>query len=134
MRIVLAGAAAIAILLPFASHAQMYKCVDERGRIQFRDVPCKGMVKPKPAAPAANKPKPKPKPSGKAQAQQEKLEADRAAVSAQRRRCAALRSERLALASESGPRVFNAAGERVFTDKKRSERYAALNSELRGCP
>jgi hypothetical protein len=37
-------------------------------------------------------------------------------------------------ARKSGTRVFNAAGERVFTDKKRSERYAALNSELRGCP
>jgi hypothetical protein len=134
MRTLLSTLAAIAVLLPSVSQAQMYKCVDERGRVQFRDVPCKGKVVSGPAArapvlPAASSADR----SREANARKKEVARERAAASDLSQRCAAMQEERLRLANDGARPVFNAAGERVFMDKKRAERFAALTKQLRGC-
>jgi hypothetical protein len=155
MRMVLAGIAAIAVLVPFTCYGQLYKCVDDRGRTQFRDVPCKGMVKSNPtaspsgkesaAAPNAARKGPA-KHNSKAAEARRKHEETRARKKAERRlnryerdeaaakakadavkRCTKLRNEYVSVSRspESGPRSY-------LPD--RAKHLARLRDEMRSCP
>jgi len=134
-----------ALLIPVPSaHAQMYKCVDERGVTHYTDKPrpgCKGgPVDIRPIPPVSGKAAPRSSDLAgqdadfkRRQIEREQAEAQDKAALAQR--CARLRREESMLAS--GMRIFktNDRGERVYLeDASRDARLAQLKEELRGCP
>ena len=122
--------------------AQMYKCVDERGKTQYTDKPCKGGkqvdIQGQPPiggelkAPVENLPKDEAD-FKRRQAERERAEAtDRAAL---RQRCDQARREQSLLAR--GSMVFKQGtdGQRVYMDDaQREQRLAQLQEQLRGCP
>lgn len=135
-------AALLAALGP--AHAQMYKCVDERGVTHYSDKPrpgCKGGevdIRPIPSV------------SGKVterredlagrdadfkrrQSEQARAEAkDKAVLD---RRCAQLRREYGWLSGGTRISKLNAKGEREYMDDAtRDQRLAQMREHLRGCP
>lgn len=140
--------AVVAALSAAPVHAQMYKCVDERGVTHYTDKPrpgCKGgEVDIRPAPPI----------SGKVQEHKEDLvgaerefrrrqiERDRKdqdearKLEAQKRRCASMHSEYQRLTSGRRLARVNEKGERVYVeDAERERRAAQLKGEIaRGCP
>jgi hypothetical protein len=139
-------AAALALLLAAAgaAHAQMYKCVDERGVTHYTDKPrpgCKGGevdIRPIPPmgggikAPAADL-KRQDADFRRRQIEREKHEAtDRKALD---QRCQRVRNELLRLQSAGRIARLDEKGERVYMDDAvRQQRIEQLKSELRGCP
>jgi hypothetical protein len=141
------GRVAVALLLSAAypSHAQMYKCVDERGVTHYSDKPrpgCKGgKVDIQPIPPVSGKvaaPRSTHVPQQDADFKRRQMERERAEAADKavlKQRCARLRQEHAVLAS--GVRVGNisARGERVYLDDAtRDARLTKLKEELRGCP
>ena len=137
--------ACLALLVPPAE-AQMYKCVDERGRVQYSDKPqpgCQGgPVDIQPIAPLSGQvaaPAPSP---GTAQQdadfKRRQLERERQEAhekSAQAERCTRARQELDWLSSSGRVAHINDAGERVFLDDAaRQARLAQLRQEMRRCP
>jgi hypothetical protein len=139
-------AALLAAALP--AHAQMYKCVDERGVTHYSDKPvggCKGTeVDIRPIPPAGGKVQDGNLDPARADAdfnrrriERERVEQkEKLAREAQQQHCAQLRSEVARLST--GRRVVekrNEKGERVFMDDDaREKRTAELNEQLRACP
>lgn len=138
--------AALALLL-FAtcpSHAQMYKCVDERGVTHYSETPrpgCKGgKVDIRPIPPVSGNAAARPNDLAgqnaefkRRQIEREESEGREKAALAQR--CARLRYELGVLSS--GTRIFETTsqGERVYLDDAaRDARLVQLKQEVRGCP
>lgn len=121
------------VLVPAVAAAQVYKCVDERGRTYYTDKPgprCKG-----------GGPEPAPKASAPGKAAQEQKSAPAAqAVQAQdkrtlEQRCASMRRELLRLATGQRVAAVSKKGEVAYQeDPTRERRLAELQEEMRGCP
>lgn len=135
----------LVLLMPLAGHAQMYKCVDERGVTSYSATPrpdCKGGkkvdIQASPPISGSVAPRSANVPQQDADFKRRQIEREQAEArdkTALGERCARLRSEHSMLAS--GMRVFktNERGERVYIeDATRDARLAALKEELRGCP
>jgi hypothetical protein len=131
-------------LLAPAAHAQMYKCVDARGVVQYSDKPspgCKGGpvdIQPIPSL-SGHGTTPPPTASQqdtdfrRRQIERERLEASEKAALAQR--CARLRQELAWLSASTRVSRINDAGERVYLDDSaREARLADLRQQARGCP
>jgi uncharacterized protein DUF4124 len=139
-------AAAAALMLAWPAHAQMYKCVDERGVTSYSATPradCKGGKKvdiqaSPPISGGSVAPRSANVPQQDADFKRRQIEREQAEAkdkTALGERCARLRSEQSMLTS--GMRVFktNERGERVYIeDATRDARLAALKEEMRGCP
>jgi hypothetical protein len=137
----------LVFLIALDADAQMYKCVDERGKIQYTDKPqagCKeSAIKPSPPL-SGGEVKPPPKEDFaredadlkrrliEQEADAAKERQERVALAA---RCTRLREEHTALANASRVVTRDAKGERVFMDDAtRERRLAAIQQGLRGCP
>ena len=137
---------AVALLLfaTYPSHAQMYKCVDERGATHYSDQPrpgCTGgKVDIQPIPPVSGKVAPQVThvPQQDADFKRRQLERERADAADRanlEQRCARLRQEHGALASGTRFYKFNAQGERVYLeDAARDARLVKLKEALRACP
>jgi len=137
--------AALLILAWPAAHAQMYKCVDERGVTSYSATPradCKGGkkvdIQGSPPISGSVAPRSANVPQQDADFKRRQIEREQADAkdkTALAERCARLRNEHGMLSS--GMRVFktNDKGERVYIeDATRDARLATLKEELRGCP
>ena len=132
----------LVLLVAFDAHAQMYKCVDERGATRYADQPGPG-CKPtaiKPSPPISGEVRaPRDNFAGQ-EAELKRRQLDRETAATKERealaqRCARSREEYNML--KSGMRIFsrNDQGERVFVDDAtRDQRIAQLQQDLRGCP
>jgi hypothetical protein len=140
----LAAAALLVLALP--AQAQMYKCVDEQGKVNYRDQSGPGCkpVDIRASSPISGKAAAAPTPSyveQDAQIRRRLLEreqtadAERRARDALTRRCAGLRQEHAVLTSGRRIVEFTAQGDRVFMDDAvRERRLAQVTQELRSCP
>lgn len=142
-----ASAVALGILLAgvATAHAQMYKCVDERGVTHYSDKPrpgCKGgKVDIQPIPPVSGKvaaPRSTHVPQQDADFKRRQMERERAEAADKavlKQRCARLRQEHAVLASGVRVGKISAQGERVYLDDAtRDARLVKLKEELRGCP
>jgi len=142
----LAPAAALAALLVAAPpvHAQMYKCVDERGVTHYTDKPqpgcAGGQVDIRPIPPVSGQESQRSSSLAgedaefkRRQIQREQAEARERTLLAQR--CANLRSEYALLGSGVPVIKSNERGERVYLeDEVRDARMAQIREEIRACP
>ena len=140
MKLLSGGLLGFFLLLPGTPHAQVYKCVDERGRTQYADKPgpgCKASAKDvRPQPPAADK-------AGSAQKkgqaasrpppqQQQARAQDRRPLE---QRCASMRRELVRLASSRRVASVGEKGEVKYQeDPTRDQRLAQLQQEMRACP
>ena len=138
----------LVFLIALDADAQMYKCVDERGKIQYTDKPqagCKeSAIKPSPPLSGSGEVKPPPKEDfAREDADLKRRQLERAAVEAQERKvqealgqsCARLRGEVSLLTGGARISSRNAQGEPVFMDDAtRARRIATLEQQLRACP
>jgi hypothetical protein len=128
-------------------HAQMYKCVDANGRVQYSDKPqpgCRGgQVDIQPIPPLSGQvASPPPAPSSTAQQdadfkrrQMERERQDSFEKSAQAERCQRVRQEIAWLSAGTRVSRINDAGERVYMDDAtRETRLTQLRQAVRGCP
>jgi Domain of unknown function (DUF4124) len=133
------------LLVPLGAQAQMYKCVDEHGRTDYRDQPAAGCkaVEIRPSPPLSGAAPGRPESFAVQDAELKRRQFEREAAAAKEaserealeRRCAALRREQTVLASGARISNVNAAGERVYMDDAtRERRLAAVAQELRSCP
>lgn len=143
-----ATVAVVAAISAAPVHAQMYKCVDERGVTHYTDKPspgCKGgPVDIHPAPPISGKVEErKEDPVGaEREFQRRQIERDRKdqgearKLEAQKRRCASMHSEYQRLTSGRRLSRINEKGERVYVeDADRQRRAAELKGDLaRQCP
>ena len=124
-------------------HAQMYKCVDERGATHYTDKPrpgCKGgEVDIRPQPPISGKAAPGKEDLGAAERdfQRRQIQRDRQEESEARsqrdqaRRCLNLRSEVQRYGAQRRIASTDAKGERVFMDDAaREAKIAQLNAEI----
>jgi len=135
-----------AVLLALPAYAQMYKCVDARGRVQYSDKPqpgCQGgPVDIQPIPPLSGQAAPPPAPSGTAQQdadfRRRQIERERQEAnekSAQAERCQRVRQEIDWLSAGTRVSKINDAGERVYMDEAtRESRLTQLRQAVRGCP
>jgi hypothetical protein len=130
------------LLAALAADAQMYKCVDERGKTQYTDKPQAGCqetaIKPSPPLSGAVRPRQQDLGADEAGFKRRQLERE-AKDAAERRaleqRCARLQQEQRYLASGRRISRLDAKGERVYLDDAaRDQRLAQLGEQLRGCP
>jgi hypothetical protein len=134
----------LALLIALDADAQMYKCVDERGKIRYTDQPQAGCkesdIRSSPPMSGAVTP-PKDDFAGQ-EADFKRRQNERATQAAQEgkereardRRCARLRQEHGVLAAGTRIARINDKGERVYLeDAAREQRIASLEQELRGC-
>ena len=139
----LAALVLLAIALP--AQAQMYKCVDERGKAYYRDQPgsgCKPVdIRASPPISGAMHERKPDLASQDAELKRRLLERDAAAEqerqarAAQEQRCASLRRSQNILASGVPIVNYNDKGERVYMeDAARERRRAELAEQLRSCP
>ena len=120
----------------------MYKCVDERGKIQYTDKPQAGCKQAaiKPSPPLSGEVRPRGEDFANDEAAFRRRQLEREAKDANERqaleqRCARLQRERVVLSSGRRIARYDAKGERVFMDDAvRDQRLAQLEQELRGCP
>ena len=131
-------------LLAPAVHAQMYKCVDQRGVVTYSDKPspgCKGGPVDIQPIPSLSGHGTTPPPSAsqqdtdfrRRQIERERLEATEKAALAQR--CARVRQELAWLSASTQVARINDAGERVYMDDAtRESRLAQLKQQIRDCP
>jgi hypothetical protein len=134
-----------AALLPFASHAEMYKCVDKHGVTHYTDAPlpgCRGGevdIRPIPSI-SGGALKRREEDFSQQDADFRRRQNERSAVEAQERaaleaRCKSLRQEHAALSGGRPLVRFNEQGERVYVpDETREQRLARLSEALRTCP
>jgi hypothetical protein len=133
------GLLGLFILLPATPHAQVYKCVDERGRTQYADKPgpgCKASASDvRPQAPAAEKPgsaRGKGKAASRPPAQEQARAQDPRTLE---QRCASMRRELVRVASRQRVASVGAKGEVKYQeDPTRDQRLAQLQQEMRACP
>ena len=138
--------AALLLLAP-AAQAQMYKCVDERGRTQYADKPCpggrSGEVDIRGQQPISGKLNERKEDFGgedrdfkRRQIQRDRQsEADAARLEQLRRRCAAMRNQLDLLTRYNTISRENEKGERVYMDDAtRNARIAQLRAEIAKCP
>jgi hypothetical protein len=132
-------------LLAPAAQAQMYKCVDARGRVVYADKPqagCKGGpvdIQPIPplsgqaSTPKSAKPAEQDADFKRRQIERDRLEtAEKAALD---QRCTRARQELAWLSAGTRVSRINDAGERVYMDDAaRDKRIAELRQQVRGCP
>ena len=133
-----------ALLLALPAHAQMYKCVDERGVTHYTDKPrpdCKGGkvdIRPIPPVSGENTAPPSNFAAQDAEFRRRQIEsaqAEEREKAALDQRCAQLRRE-LDFLSHGG-RISNvdAQGRRVYVDDAtRASRLAQVKEQLRLCP
>ena len=145
MRLALAFALGCILGTPMAQ-AQMYKCVDDRGRVVYADKPlpgCKGGAVDIQPIPPLSGPATKPQsPSSNAQQdadfnrrQIERERQESLGKAAQQERCARVRQELAWLSAGTRVSRINDAGERVYMDDAtRETRMAQLKQQIRGCP
>jgi hypothetical protein len=127
-----------------AAAAQMYKCVDARGVVQYSDKPspgCRGGpvdIQPIPSI-SGHGTSPPPTASQqdtdfrRRQIERERLEASQKAALEQR--CARVRQELAWLSASTRVSRINDAGERVYLDDStREAQLADLRQQARGCP
>lgn len=137
-------AIALALAAAGSAHAQMYKCVDERGVMHYTDKPrpgCKGGevdIRPIPPMGGAIKApgddvKRQDAEFRRRQISREQEESkDRKALE---QRCQKVRNELLRLQSAGRIARLDDKGERVYMDDAvRQQRIEQLKSEFRGCP
>ncbi len=131
-------------LVSTAATAQMYKCVDARGVVQYSDKPspgCKGGPVDIQPIPSLSGHGTTPPPSAsqqdtdfrRRQIERERLEATEKAALEQR--CARARQELAWLSASTRVARINDAGERVYVDDAtRESRLAQLKQQIRDCP
>jgi hypothetical protein len=117
------------LLAALPAHAQMYKCVNEKGVTQYTDKPCpagKGVeIRSKPASPG----KPPASIGGKKPPQ-----AKDNSQEAQRKRCELMRLDQVRLSTGDPITIRKPTGERVpMDDAARKKRLAEIQKELRKC-
>jgi len=135
----------VLLLAPLAAGAQMYKCVDESGKVHYTDTPGPGCKESaiKPSPPISGEVRSRPENLNAEDAAFRRRQAERATQEAKEtgerkafeQRCARLRQEHALLSG--GRRIvrYDAKGERVYMDDEvRAQRAAQLEHELRGCP
>ena len=129
-----------------AAQAQMYKCVDQHGRVVYADKPqpgCKGgavNIQSSPsisgegvASPSVPKAAEQDADFKRRQIERERQEG--LEKSAQQERCQRVRQEIAWLSAGTRVAKINDAGERVFMDDQtREQRLAMLRQASRGCP
>ena len=143
------SAIAVIVLLAAAPvHAQMYKCVDDRGVAHYTDKPdpdCKSeKVDIRPAPPLSGKLQERKEDLGEAERDFRQRQVDQAlqdkkdarAQDAQKRKCAAMHAEYQRLTSGYRLARINEKGERVFVeDAERDTRAAKVKADIdRNCP
>jgi hypothetical protein len=134
-----------ALLIALPATAQMYKCVDQRGVVQYTDKPtagCKGGpvdIQPIPSLsgqgtkPHAPNPAQQDADFNRRQIERERQES--LGKAAQQERCARVRQELAWLSAGTRVARINDAGERVYMDDAtRDARLAQLKQQIRGCP
>jgi hypothetical protein len=151
MRMRAAGLAACVLLFAGAAQAQMYKCVDERGRMTYSDKPqpgCKGGkvdIQPIPSISGQGARSQDDAPSSsRSTAQQdadfrrrmyEREQREATEKQARDEQCAKVRQELHWLSATVRMATINDAGERVFMDEAtREKRISELKQQSRGCP
>jgi hypothetical protein len=127
-----------------AAHAQMYKCVDDRGVTQYSDKPrpgCKGgPVDIRPIPPVSGSLQERSEDFAREDADFNRRQNERERTAAKERaelraRCSALREEQARLSSGRRLAQVNDRGERVYLpDEVRDQRLAQVRDALRGCP
>ncbi|HEY3077780.1 MAG TPA: DUF4124 domain-containing protein [Burkholderiales bacterium] len=130
------------LLLPLCAQAQMYKCVDERGKTQYTDKPQAGCKEAaiKSSPPLSGVVRPRQEDLGADEAGFRRRQLEREAKDAGERRalaqrCARLQREQRDLASGRRIARLDAKGERVYLeDAARDQRLAQLAEQLHGCP
>lgn len=125
-------------------HAQMYKCVDDRGVTQYSDKPrpgCKGgPVDIRPIPPISGSLQERSEDFAREDADFNRRQNERERTAAKERaelraRCSALREEQARLSSGRRLAQVNDKGERVYLpDEVRDQRLAQVRDALRGCP
>ena len=135
-----------ALLVTLPVHAQMYKCVDQRGVVQYSDKPspgCKGgLVDIQPIPPVSGQASAPPRAATPSQQDAEfkrrQIERERQETlekSAQAERCQRVRQEIAWLSAGTRVSKINDAGERVYMDDAtRDSRLTQLRQAVRGCP
>jgi hypothetical protein len=130
------------LLFPLCAQAQMYKCVDERGKIQYTDKPQAGCKETaiRPSPPTSGRIQSPETDFAREDAEFKRRQNERATQEEQARRqlaerCARLRQEYGVLSSGRRLVRINEKGEREYLDDAvRDQRVAQLGQELRGCP
>src|SRR6185503_17851589 len=136
----------VLIAFPLAASAQMYKCVDERGRITYSDKPrpdCKGgkEVDIRGSPPIGEGIQERKRDLSRDEADFKRRQVDRERAEAQekqerQKQCTRARNEfnRLSNARRVIEK-YDDKGQRVYLeDGAREERLGRLRDELRGCP
>jgi len=140
-------AAALLLLGAFPLHAQMVKCVDERGVVHYTDKPrpgCKGRevnIQGQPPLSGKLQPRTLDPAREEREFQRRRIQDERQAKAeerdreARRRRCASMHSELQRLESQRRVVSVNPQGERTFLDDGvRQQRAAQLRTDIaRGC-
>jgi len=133
-----------ALLVALPATAQMYKCVDARGVVQYSDKPspgCKGGPVDIQPIPSLSGHGTTPPPSAsqqdtdfrRRQIERERLEASEKA--AQMERCSRVRQELAWLSASTRVSRINDAGERIYMDDAaREARLAQLKQQIHACP
>src|SRR5688572_5873628 len=144
MKLLSGGLLGFLLLLPATPHAQVYKCVDERGRTQYADKPgpgCKASakdVRPQPPAPDKAGSAQKKGKAAKGQAASRPPPQEQARAQDKRtleQRCASMRRELVRLASSRRVASVGEKGEVKYQeDPTRDQRLAQLQQEMRACP
>jgi hypothetical protein len=135
----------LALLIALDADAQMYKCVDERGKIQYTDQPQPGCketaIRPSPPLSGEVRPPKEDLPREDADLKRRLMENEASAAKERQERmaiaarCARLRQESAMLQESSRIITRNAKGEREYMDDAaREQRMATLQQELRACP
>jgi hypothetical protein len=133
-----------ALLVALPASAQMYKCVDARGVVQYSDKPsagCKGGPVDIQPIPSLSGHGPTPPPSASQQdtdfrrRQIERERQESSEKAAQMERCTRVRQELAWLSASTRVSRINDAGERVYLDDAaREARLADLRQQARNCP
>ena len=136
--------AVAALIAAFPAHAQMYKCVDERGVTHYSDQPhasCKATkVNIRPIPPVSGKVTPANRDVAELDAEfkRRQLERERAGAvdqTAIEQRCVQLRQEQAWLSGGTRISKLTTDGQQIYVDDStRDVRLGQVREELRRCP
>ena len=135
----------VLLVLALPAQAQMYKCVDARGKIQYTDKPLEGCkeaeIRGSPPISGELRPPPQDLSKEDADLKRRLIENEQAAAKERQERvalaarCARLRSDLQLYTAGGRIATTNAQGEREYMDDAtRERRIAALRDQLRLCP
>ena len=135
----------VLLMLALPAQAQMYKCVDARGKIQYTDKPLEGCkeaeIRGSPPISGELRPPPQDLSKEDADLKRRLIENEQAAAKERQERvalaarCARLRSDLQLYTNGGRIATTNAQGEREYMDDAtRERRIAALRDQLRLCP